>query len=152
MSKEVQGKRVNIVSLKMVRESSVVYKDRKVTSPQQAVKLMEPFLLDSDREKFVVLCLDTRKQPTAISTVAVGTLNDCLVHPREVFKIAILSNAASIIVYHNHPGGDPTPSQSDLNVTNKLVGAGEVMGIQVLDHIIIAKEDHYQSLRESGMM
>ena len=103
------AKRVNIVSLKLVRESSILYKERRITSPDNAYKLLKEFLADSDRERFVVVCLDTKNQPTAINICHVGSLNASIVHPREVMKSAILSNAASILVGHNHPSQDPTP-------------------------------------------
>ncbi|GGJ81155.1 DNA repair protein RadC [Anoxybacillus voinovskiensis] len=97
------AKRVNIVSLKLVREGSVLYRERRVQSPEDAYKLLKPFLVDADREKFVVVCLDTKNQPTAIHVCHVGSLNASIVHPREVFKSAIFANVASILVVHNHP-------------------------------------------------
>lgn len=98
-----QAKRVNIVSLKMVRESSILYKERSVRSPEDAYKLVKEFLADADREVFVVACLDTKNQPTAINICHVGSLNSSIAHPREVMKAAILSNSSSILVAHNHP-------------------------------------------------
>ncbi|MEW9673574.1 RadC family protein [Ammoniphilus sp. 3BR4] len=88
---------------------------------------------------------------TGVEKVSVGSLNSAIVDPREVFKAAILHNAASIIVGHNHPSGDPTPSREDLSVTNRLVEAGKILGIEVLDHLILG-EERFQSLKESGMM
>ncbi|KDE45991.1 DNA repair protein RadC [Geobacillus sp. CAMR12739] len=120
------AKRVNIVSLKLVRESSVLYKERHVKSPEDAYKLLKPFLADADQEVVVVVCLDTKNQPTAIHVCHVGSLNASIVHPREVFKSAILANAASILVAHNHPSTDPTPSGEDIEVTRRLVEAGRI--------------------------
>jgi len=97
----------------------------------------------------VVICLDTKNQPTAINVCHVGSLNASLVHPREVMKPAILSNAASILVGHNHPSGNSEPSQEDIQVTRKLVEAGKIMGIELLDHIVIG-EDEFVSLKEKG--
>ena len=85
------------------------------------------FLADSDREKIVAACLDTKHQHTAISTVSVGTLNSSMVHPREVFKTAILSNSTAIILAHNHPSGKPKPSKDDIDMTKRLVTAGEII-------------------------
>ena len=90
-----------------------------------------------DREQFIIACLNTKNEPTGISVVAVGSLNKAIVHPREVFKTAILSNAASIIAFHNHPSGETTPSQQDIQLTNRLYEAGELLGIKLLDHLII---------------
>lgn len=101
------AKRVNIVSVKLVKESSMLYKQRRVRSPQDSYELFREYLGEVDREHFVVACLDTKNQPTNISTVHIGSLNASIVHPREVMKTAILSNAASIICCHPHPSGDP---------------------------------------------
>lgn len=93
----ISAKRVNIVSVKLVKESSMHYKQRRVRSPQDSYELFRDYLGEVDREHFVVMCLDTKNQPTNIPAVHVGSLNASLVHPREVMKTAILSNSASII-------------------------------------------------------
>ena len=142
------AKRVNIVSLKLVRESTVLYKDRKVRTPEDAYQLLKPFLAESDRDRLILLTLDTKSQPTAIHTVSVGTLNSSLVHPREVMKVAILSNSASIIVAHNHPSQDLTESREDVEVTKRLAEAGKVLGI---DHLIIGGKDNYLSMKEKSL-
>ncbi|MGF7184409.1 DNA repair protein RadC [Desulfitispora alkaliphila] len=149
MKKHNPAKRVNIVSLKMVREATVLYQQRKITSPSDVACLMEEFLAEADREKFIVICLDTKNQPTAINVVAIGSLSSCNVSVREVFKVAVISNSASIIVSHNHPSGNPEASSEDIAITKRLVEAGEVMGIPVLDHIIIG-ENKFKSLKELG--
>lgn len=143
------AKRVNIVSLKLVKENSFLYPDRNVKSPDDAYKLLIKFLADIDREYFLVVCLDTKNQPTAINICHIGSLNTSIVHPREVLKPAILSNSASIIVAHNHPSNDPTPSREDIEVTRRLVEAGKIIGIDVLDHLIICA-DKFISLKEKG--
>jgi DNA repair protein RadC len=104
-NREQPAKRVNIVSLKLVRESSLLYKDRCVRSPEDGYNLLKQFLGEADREHFIVVCLDTKNQPTAINICHIGSLNARIVHPRECYKSAILSNAASILVGHNHPSG-----------------------------------------------
>ncbi|HEY8910779.1 MAG TPA: DNA repair protein RadC [Desulfosporosinus sp.] len=147
-----QAKRVNIVTLKMVRESSILYQNRTINSPGDAANLLEPFLANEDREKFVVVCLDTKQQPNAIHTVSLGSLNSSLVHPREVFKVAILGNSNAVILSHNHPSGDPTPSKEDIDVTNRLQEAGKILGIEVLDHVIIGSNSRFISLKERGLM
>lgn len=146
------AKRVDIVTVKLVREASVLYKDRTINSPADSANLLEPFLKDEDRECFLVICLDTKNQPTAIHTVSIGTLNSSLVHPREVFKVALLANSNTVILAHNHPSGDPMPSREDREVTSRLVEAGKVLGIEVLDHIIIGSHSKYVSFKEKGIL
>lgn len=145
----ISAKRVNIVSVKLVKESSLLYKQRRVRSPQDSYELFRDYLGDVDREHFVVACLDTKNQPTNISTVHIGSLNASIVHPREVMKTAILSNAASIICCHPHPSGDPTPSSEDIDVTERLAEVGKIVGIELLDHIIIG-DGKFVSLKEKG--
>lgn len=147
--KKKTAKRVDIVSLKLVKESSLLYKERSVRSPEDGYQLMKLFLADKDREHFIVASLDTKNQPVSINVCHIGSLNASLVHPREVMKSAILSNAASIIVGHNHPSGLPEPSREDIDVTKRLVEAGKIIGIDVIDHIIVGDET-YISLKEKG--
>lgn len=149
--KKVPSKRVNIVSVKMVKESSILYSTRKVSSPREAVNLLRDFLKDSDREKFVVCCLDSKCQPTCIEIVSIGTLDSANVHPREVFKTAILSNARSIIAAHNHPSGSLDPSSQDISITKRLKEAGKILGISLIDHIIIT-DNNFRSLKEAGYL
>lgn len=143
------SKRVNIVSIKMVKESSILYKNRQILSPKDSVNLLRDFINDSDREMLIVCCLDTKNQPTCINIVSIGTINTSLVHPREVFKTAILSNSASIIMAHNHPTGDICPSKEDIGITSRIKEVGKILGIELLDHLIIGYEN-YRSLKEDG--
>lgn len=147
--KRTPAKRVNIVSLKMVKERSLLYKNRQIRSPEDGYQLIKQFLGNVDREHFVVVCLDTKNQPTAINNCHIGSLNASLVHPREVMKTAILSNAASILIGHNHPSGQAEPSQEDIYVTKRLVEAGKIIGIDLLDHIVMG-DDEFVSLKEKG--
>lgn len=137
---------------KMVRESSIQYKGRKVSSPKDGVELLREFLEDCDREKLIICCLDTKNQHTAIHTVSVGSLNSSIVHPRETFKIAILSNAASIIIGHNHLSGSPDPSNEDISITKRLQEAGKILGIDLIDHLIIGDDGRFVSLKERGII
>lgn len=146
------AKRVSIVKIKMVRESSILYPQRRVRIAKDVVELFSKYLDETDREQFFLLCLNTKNEPTAIHTVSIGSLDASIVHPREVFKAAVLSNSASVIVAHNHPSGDPTPSREDIQVTKTLQQAGELLGITVLDHIIVGTEGAYVSLKEGGYM
>lgn len=99
------AKRVDIVSLKMVKEKSMLYKNRQITSPEDAYQLFKEYLEGVDREWFVVAGLNTKNEPTVISTAHIGSLNASILHPREIMKLAMLSNAASIVVAHPHPSG-----------------------------------------------
>ena len=103
------------------------------------------------KEHFICLFLNTKNQLIAQETLSVGTLNASLVHPREVFRAAIKCSSASLICVHNHPSGDPTPSPEDVALTKRLVEAGELVGIDVLDHIVIG-EQQFISLKEQGLM
>ncbi|MBU3075692.1 RadC family protein [Clostridium estertheticum] len=143
------AKRVYVVKIQMIKESSILYNHRKITSPSDAYNLFKEIFEGADREKLIVISLDTKNQPTTINVVSIGTLNTSLVHPREVFKSAILSNAASIILAHNHPSGDATPSGEDINITNRLRDAGKLLGIDLVDHIIIGFNS-FVSLKEKG--
>ncbi|WP_410746837.1 RadC family protein [Clostridium neonatale] len=146
---KTHAKRVDIVSLKMIKESSILYANRKINSPDTVVNLFRNFLDGCDREILIVCCLNTKNEPTSISTVSIGSLNSSIVHPREVFKTAVMSNAASIIISHNHPSGDTTPSKEDINITKRIKEAGDIIGIKLLDHIIIG-DKNYLSLKEEG--
>lgn len=144
-------KRINIVSIKLVKESSFLYQTLTISSPKDAYEMIKDQLQDLDREQFIIACLNTKNEPTNISVVSVGTLNKAIVHPREVFKTAILSNAASIMAFHNHPSGETTPSQQDIQLTNRLYEAGELLSIKLLDHLIIGDRT-FTSLKEKGYL
>lgn len=113
----MSSKRVDIVRLKMVKEKGLLYSNRNVRSPQDGAEMFREFLGEVDREHFVVMCLNTKNEPTHLNVCHIGSLNASIVHPREVLKPAILSNAASIMVCHNHPSGECTPSPEDIEVT-----------------------------------
>lgn len=104
-----------------------------------------------DREHFVAVLLNIKNQVIAKEVVSIGTLNSSMVHPRELFKRAIRRSAASIILVHNHPSGDPTPSREDITITKRLMEAGEIIGVQILDHIIIGFEQ-FVSLKAKGLI
>lgn len=142
------AKRVDIVSIQMIKEKSIKYAERRVTSPESAYSLLKDIFNNADREMFAVLCLNTKNEPTHINICHVGTLNTSLVHPREVLKPAVLSNSSSIIIAHNHPSGDTTPSEEDRKVTERLREACAIMGIDLLDHLILG-DDKYYSFKEN---
>ncbi len=146
------SKRIDIVSVKLIKEKSISYLPRVISKPHQIAKLFSDFIKDSDKEQFVICCLNTKNQPTNISTISIGCLDSTLVHPREVFKVAILSNASSIILAHNHPSGNIEPSINDKEMTKRIYDVGKLHGIKVLDHIIIGEENNYFSFKEAGFL
>ena len=112
---------------------------KEIRGPDDVVAFVGLKLKKEQREHFLVLLLNARHEVMGRETVSIGSLNASIVHPREVFKPAITTSAASIILVHNHPSGDPEPSEEDLSITKRLVEAGELLGIGVLDHVIIAE-------------
>ncbi len=103
-----------------------------------------------DRETFIALYLNTKNRVLKKEIVSFGSINQNIVHPREVYKDAVLLSAASVACAHNHPSGDPTPSREDLDLTERLYKAGEIIGISLLDHVIIGGEGQYYSMKERG--
>jgi DNA repair protein RadC len=118
-----------------------------VNDPTKIYELVKDELVSSDRERFLSVMLTTVNHLIGVETVSVGTINSAYISPREVFKSAILANAVSIILCHNHPSGDLTPSNNDIEITKHLIEAGELLGIKVLDHLIISNQG-YKSLRD----
>ncbi len=119
------------------------------TSPLQLFQLFS-FLQHETKEHFITLHLDGKNRISCMEEVSVGSLNQSIVHPREVFKTALLSSAAAIVLIHNHPSGDPTCSREDREITRRLKEAGEILGIRVLDHVIVG--DSYFSFVEQGLL
>jgi DNA repair protein RadC len=122
-----------------------------IRSPEDVARHMVPLLRDRTNEVFFVLLLDAKNALRAKVEVTSGTLNASLVHPREVYKVAIDNRAASIIVVHNHPSGNPDPSREDAEITRQLAEAGRIVGIPLHDHLIVAG-DRFTSLAEKGLL
>ena len=120
--------------------------------PRDATQYLEGILSRESVEVFLILCLTTKHSPIAYHELSRGTLDATLVHPREVFKVAFLANAACLILGHNHPSRDPTPSAEDLSLTKTLVEAGSLLGVKIIDHIIIGRDGRYHSFRERGLL
>lgn len=120
------------------------------TAPSQVFDTFS-FLMKETKEMFLTLHLDGKNRIIVMDLVSIGSLNQSIVHPREVFKTACLSNAAALILIHQHPTGDPSPSSEDIAITRRLKEAGEIMGIKILDHIIIG-QDEYLSFVERGLL
>lgn len=123
----------------------------KICSPKDAFELLEPDFRYSTKEYFTCLFLNTKNCVISKENISIGSLNAAIVHPREVFRTAIKRCSASLICSHNHPSGDSTPSFEDVELTKRLVKAGEIIGIEVLDHIIIAGNS-FVSLKEQGLI
>ena len=114
------------------------FSNQKVTSPQEIAEIFIPMLRDDTKERFIVVCLNSSNKIIKHETISIGNLNSSVVHPREIFKVAIDCSSASIILIHNHPSGNPEPSNEDIRITKKVVESGKILDIPVFDHLIIA--------------
>lgn len=151
--------RYHIPEVKLARIRECQIDNPLVDTPERAAEFWRENVVnatwfDQDQETVVVLLLNTRRKIIGFSRVSSGTLDTCLVHPREVFKTAIEQGASAIILMHNHPSGDPAPSEGDIKVTRELIAAGRLLKIEVLDHVIVGDKTStsrgFASLREIG--
>jgi DNA repair protein RadC len=140
---------INVVRLEAVKDKTVEYGTRQIKSPEDLAKLGFRLIGNADREVFYTVCLSTRNTINAVHLVSVGSLTASVVHPREVYKLAVINNSASVAFLHNHPSGNSAPSNEDIQVTRQLIEAGKVLGIRVLDHVIVGDETSY-SLSENN--
>ena len=143
---------VPIYRVTLVREGRVACYNQQIRSSADASTLLHTHLADVDREHFVIILLNQKNRVQGVSTISIGSLTASIVHPREVYKSAILSNAASIICGHNHPSTDCQPSKEDRAITTRLVEAGRLLGISVLDHVIIGGEGRYFSFADERLL
>lgn len=156
-TKSPKPKAIRLRQIKAVYETLVIREEitnyllpgNRYSSPIQVFETFG-FLQHETKEYFLALHLDGKNRIVAVEMVSIGSLNQSIVHPREVFKTALLSSAAAIILLHNHPTGDTTPSSEDLAITRRLKEVGDLLGIRVLDHIIIG--DSYRSFVEAGLL
>jgi len=125
------------------------YKSKELNAPEKVYRLIKSKLKDYHKEHFYIIALNSRNH--SIAEVSVGSLNASIVHPREVFAEAIKNKAASVVFAHNHPSGDPEPSEDDLVLTKRLVESGKILGIEVFDHIIVAKDEFF-SFKDKGII
>ncbi|MCG6913101.1 DNA repair protein RadC [bacterium BMS3Abin03] len=121
-----------------IQSQSKLFSNKKITSPRDVAEIFIPLLRDEVKEKFIVVCLNTANRIIKQEIISIGNLNSSVVHPREIFKVAIDTSAANIILIHNHPSGNPDPSNEDITITKKIVESGKIMDIPVFDHIIVA--------------
>jgi DNA repair protein RadC len=132
-------------------EGQPVVVGRDLSNPRDTALSLMTLLQDEPSEVFAILCVSTKHRVIAYHEVSRGTLDSVLVHPREVFKAALLANAAAIVATHVHPSGDPTPSPDDVAITRRLAAAGEILGVPLLDHIIIG-DGRYYSFKEGARL
>lgn len=134
-------------------EGDVLYNTSPIQTSEDAAEMLKQLMVDADREYLYVVNLDTKGCPINYSLVSVGTINGAMCRPADVFKSAILSNASSIVMLHNHPSGDPTPSDIDVTMTEQLVEAGKLIGIHMIDHVIVGgmNGSMYSFNRESNL-
>jgi DNA repair protein RadC len=136
----------------LVKEAGSVYiTSKSLTTPRQVYEAVAKLFEGADRELFYVLCLDTKSKIIGVNLVTLGWLTGATIHPREVYKAAILLNASAIICVHNHPSGNPAPSQADGDITHRLFSAGEILGIPLKDHVIVG-ENNYFSYTDTGSL
>jgi len=139
------------LSLPVVKEASPVL----ITTPESVTDALKD-IRNAAQEVFMVLTLDTKNYLIDRHVITIGTLNSTLIHPREIFRAAVLDGAAALVMVHNHPSGDPTPSAEDIRMTRQLVDAAKAMEINILDHVILGRagdaRNDYTSLRECGMV
>ena len=146
-----KGNYIPKVQISMVKEVFVSNTAYRCSEDVANSEIAEKELRNSDREKFICVHFNIRNQIISYEVVSMGSLTSSIVHPREVFKAAILANAASVLFMHNHPSGEPEPSIDDIEITNRLCKAGSILGINVLDHLIITRTG-FLSFRQRGML
>lgn len=145
---------ISLYELKMVKEHSGRYDvNRIIKCPKDAVNIANTVLELNNKaeEELILVTLNTKNNVTGLFVVSKGSLNSSIVHPREIFKRALINNAAFIILLHNHPSEDPSPSNEDINITNRIKEAGKIIGIELIDHIIIGG-NKFISLKEKALL
>lgn len=142
-----------IASLELNKRISLagLVESRKITSPEDVYNYFSELLKYDKREQFITILLNTKNEIITHLTISVGSLNSSIVHPREVFNAAVKKSAAAMVLLHNHPSGNPAPSKNDKNITNRIIEAGSILGIDILDHIIIGY-DRYYSFKEHNLI
>jgi DNA repair protein RadC len=137
----------------LVREPGVKLAERpQLRDARAAAPMLAEYIGEADREVFVVAFLTVRHRVLGLHTVSVGCLTSAVVHPREIFKPAILAGCAALLLAHNHPSGDPDPSAEDIALTRRLAAAGTLLGIEILDHLILGEGGRFVSLRDRGVL
>ena len=144
--------KLNVVSVRLVKEAPIL-SDIKISNPEAAVQVLGKYLCEMDREVLCVVNLKSDNTPINCTMASMGSLNQSIVSPREIFKASILSNAAHMLLIHNHPSGSLNPSKEDIEITDRLIKLTDLMEIPLLDHIIVGGDEaQYFSMREKGIM
>jgi len=155
-SKPIRKKFISVYRVSLVRDEHIKFEQTRLSNPSQAQKVIQNLIYaqgQPDREQFCVLLLDAKNKTIGLNIVSTGSLSSASVHPREVLKPAILANAAAMILAHNHPSGELTPSPQDKAITKKIIQASKIMGIAVHEHLIISMdEDRYFSFADQGLI
>jgi len=149
--KDLTGNYVPKVQVSIVKEIYVSTTAYSCFEDVAQCEIVEKELRNSDREKFICIHFNINNQIISYEVVSMGSLTSSIVHPREVFKVAILANAASVLFMYNHPSGNTEPSIDDIEITNRLCKAGSILGTNILDHLIITRND-YLSFKQKGLM
>ena len=140
--KEAGLRSIDIVRVMLVKDSNSSYRIKAIRNSESVVSVVKKFLANEDREVFIAINLDRSSKINSINVVAIGSASEASIHPREIFKAAILSNATHIVLAHNHPSGNPEPSEEDRQITYRLLQCGDLLGIRVEDHIIIGDDEY----------
>lgn len=145
----LKTKYVPLVRLQVVRERFLPYGQEKISSPEKVVKMVRRLLDGSDKECILAIPVDTKSKPLGIEFVAMGSVNCAYAFAREIYKHALISNATGVIIVHNHPSGEVMPSEQDWKFTREIQEAGDLLGVELLDHIIVGDEEKYFSMSET---
>lgn len=146
--------KLNLYNLQLIKESTIKYStSSKITSPKDAADIFTNAInLDKKAEEYLyMIALGTKNDVLGCMEISHGSINSSIVHPREVFKRALLLNSVSIIIAHNHPSGNTTPSKEDINITQRLKECGNILGIELMDHLIVG-DNTFLSFKEKGML
>lgn len=144
--------KIPIIKLQLTMDKSVEYLRVDLSSTGKAAGWMGKLIGNSNREQVAVVCCDSGFQATHVDIVSIGAVDCSYFNISEIFKLAVMTNASGIMMFHNHPSGRVVPSQADIEVTEKIVGAGKLLGIKLIDHIIIGSTGKYYSLRENRVI
>lgn len=142
--------KVQAIHLQMVKDQDILYGGRRMDNPQEAARMVKDFLGNVDRECLVVCAMDAKMHPVYVQVVGMGSISQCPVSIPDIFKAALLSNASNLVLFHNHPSGDTSPSSADFLITERVKKSGELLGVQLQDHIILGDNGLFYSMRKDS--
>ena len=140
--------KISVVHLEVVKEREVPWEEKQIRNPMDAMEFGKAIYKKYNKECMIAVCLNARNVPVSVEVIALGGSSGCQISIPEVFKTALLSNSRAIILYHNHPTGDPSPSIEDRRFTKRILKCGKFLGVDIHDHIILGDEEHYYSFLE----